>query len=90
MSRMCFSYPIGINFFYPPTTTMRTTLFSNILVLSLLFAVKAAPENKDTLERREMIIRACPAACAVNCPDCCIDINCPDLCCVSNKPDQEK
>ncbi|GAW00736.1 hypothetical protein LENED_002283 [Lentinula edodes] len=64
------------------TTIMQPILLLNVFLFAFSFLeASAAPENKDTLERREMIIRACPAACAVNCPDCCVNINCPDLCC---------
>jgi hypothetical protein len=53
-----------------------------VVASTLVFGVLATPWTKDTLERRELIVRACPAACATRCPDCCTNINCGDLCCV--------
>ncbi|KAJ7203095.1 hypothetical protein GGX14DRAFT_570354 [Mycena pura] len=44
--------------------------------LSSLAVVCAADANAALL-----VARGCPAACAINCPDCCTNINCPDLCC---------
>jgi hypothetical protein len=53
------------------------------IVLAALAALALAhPWEKDTPARRALIVEACPAACAVNCPDCCKSITCPDLCCV--------
>ncbi|KAJ3775020.1 hypothetical protein FB446DRAFT_436938 [Lentinula raphanica] len=64
------------------TTIMQTTLLNYTVLLSFFFlVVTAAPDKRDTPERRALIARACPAACAINCPDCCVNINCPDLCC---------
>ncbi|KAF2089263.1 hypothetical protein K490DRAFT_54889 [Saccharata proteae CBS 121410] len=68
-------------------------LFAVLPFLTLLFlttappAVTAAPA--DTIERGAsrlniLIQRACPAACATNCPDCCANpFTCRDLCCHS-------
>ncbi|KAJ7815547.1 hypothetical protein B0H13DRAFT_2381019 [Mycena leptocephala] len=41
------------------------------------FAVVCAADANAAL----LVARRCPAACAINCPDCCTNINCPDLCC---------
>jgi hypothetical protein len=60
---------------------MQVPFITTIIAL-LAIGTLAAPEKRDTLERREMIARACPAHCMIFCPDCCVNINCPDLCCV--------
>jgi hypothetical protein len=68
--------------FLPTRPSLVHTMRVAIVLAALAALALAHPWEKDTPARRALIVEACPAACAVNCPDCCKSITCPDLCCV--------